>query len=295
VIVITQLTIALTQYGLQDIQTEQQFWDGLVLRLNEAADKGVKLIAFPEYTTAHLLSIVPNMNHVDACYFLDRYTASYIDFFRSHSKQKNMIILAGTHICIDNGVFVNKAFLFFPDGRIETQNKLHLTPEERRQWKLTPGDGINMIDTGWGKVAILTCYDIEFPEVARIAAIQGAELILCPSYTDGAAGYYRVSYTCQARAIENQLFVALSGIVGELPEGRTQIDKGFCQAGLFAPCDYPFPSNGVVAAGQLNEDMMVVTEVDFAKLRDNRKKGIVAPFYDRRPDLYEKVRIGTCN
>ena len=276
------------QYGLSSIQTAEQFWGGLQSKIDEAVNGKADLLLFPEYTTSHLLSIVPAMSHEEACSYLDNFTATYQHFFQSASAKGDIVILGGTNICKGKGGFVNKATLFFPDGRMETQDKVHLTPEERDEWNLIPGDGLNIIDTRWGKLAILTCYDIEFPEVARIAADKGAELILCPSYTEAAYGYYRVRNTCQARAIENQLFVALSGVVGELTEKRPQVDQGYCQAGLFAPCDFPFPPDGVVMAGEVNEDMLLFATADFDMLRENHNHGSVAPFYDRRPDLYQK-------
>jgi predicted amidohydrolase len=287
----TILTIAVAQYGLTDIESIDQFWDGLAERMEDAAKQHAELFVLPEYTTLHLLTLVPSMNYVEACEYLDSFSAAYEQFFTSYSKKLNMIILAGTHIHKGVEGYVNQAGLFFPDGRKETQNKIHLTPEEKTRWNLEAGDALNIIESEWGRLAILTCYDIEFPELSRIAADQGVELILCPSYTDTIAGYYRVQHSVHARAIENQLFVALSGIVGELEEQRLQIDKGHCRAGIFGPCDVPFPDDGVIHAGAVNEDMVIVTEIDFAMLRENRNYGIVAPFYDRRPDLYESERL----
>jgi predicted amidohydrolase len=253
----TELTIASVQYGLSDYRSEDEFWAGLASKIREASDNGAQLILFPEYVTAQLLSLERPMTHEEACYYLDGFTDEYISFFKRWSQERNLVILGGTHICKDKNAFVNKAFLFFPDGRVEWQNKLHLTPEERNRWPLAEGDELRLFDTAWGRWSILTCYDIEFPELARAAAGRGAELILCPSYTDSAHGYYRVRHCCQARAIENQVFVALGGIVGSLEEERPQIDRGYCQAGLFSPCDFPFPEKGIIQCGELNQDMLV--------------------------------------
>jgi len=291
-----KLTIAMTQYGLTDISSEEQFWAGIAEKIRDAAEQGAGMIVFPEYMTAHLLSLMPPMLHDEACHELDRKTDEYVRFFKALSKETGIAILAGTHICKASGEeagagakdYVNRAFLFFPDGRIETQNKVHLTPEEQIRWPLAPGDSLNVFDTVWGKMAILTCYDIEFPELARAAALRGVELILCPSYTDSSYGYHRVRYCCQARAVENQLFVALSGLVGALSEERPQVDTGFSQAGLFAPCDLPFEPDGIVQTGDANIDMTVLAEADFHMLRENRARGAVAPFYDRKPELYER-------
>ncbi|WP_141504874.1 carbon-nitrogen hydrolase family protein [Paenibacillus luteus] len=292
------LTVAVAQYSLSDVPSEEAFWTGLALKIRKAAENGADLIVLPEYMTAHLLSFQPELSHEEACLHLDEYTGEYRSFFQRSSRELNVMILGGTHICREGERFVNKASLFFPDGRIEEQNKLHLTPEERMRWPLSEGDKLNIIETKWGRWAILTCYDIEFPELSRFAAEQGVELILCPSYTDTAYGYHRVRYCCQARAIENQLFVALSGIVGSLPEQRPQIDQGYCQAGLFSPCDMPFTASGLIGAGRLNEDEVVLGELDFSLLHENRTNGAVAPFYDRRPALYEKLSdkmtIGEC-
>ncbi|WP_239615646.1 nitrilase-related carbon-nitrogen hydrolase [Cohnella mopanensis] len=290
-----KLTIATTQYGLTDIRTEEQFWTGIAEKVRDAAEQGAAMIVFPEYLTAHLLSLQPAMLHDEACYFLDLKTEEYRRFFRQLSEAEGIAILAGTHICkadeettgTDEEEYVNKAFLFFPDGRVETQSKVHLTPEEQIRWPLTAGNDLNVFETEWGKMAILTCYDIEFPELARAAALRGVEMILCPSYTDSAFGYHRVRLCCQARAVENQVFVVLSGLVGALSEDRPQVDAGYCQAGLFTPCDLPFSPDGIIQVGELNLDMTVLAEADFRQLRDNRAHGAVAPFYDRRPDVYE--------
>lgn len=282
------LTIATTQYGLADLRTKEEFWTGLDTRVREAAEQGASLIVFPEYMTAHLLSLEPSMLHDEACDFLNGLTNKYIEFFTELSREYDIAILAGTHICLkEEDKYFNKAFLFFPDGRVETQCKLHLTPEEQIRWPLVAGDELNVFDTEWGKMAILTCYDIEFPELARAAALRGAELLLCPSYTDSPFGYHRVRHCAQARAIENQLFVVLSGLVGALSEDRPQVDMAFCQAGVFTPCDVPFAADGILQIGETNENMTVLAELDFHRLRENRERGAVAPFFDRRPELYE--------
>ncbi|GFZ94787.1 hypothetical protein GCM10008018_46460 [Paenibacillus marchantiophytorum] len=283
-----KLKIATTQYGLTDIRTEEEFWTGIDTKVRDAAEQGASMIVFPEYMTAHLLSLEPSMLHDEACYFLDGLTVKYIEFFGELSRECDIAIQAGTHICLkEKGEYSNKAFLFFPDGRVETQCKMHLTPEEQIRWPLVAGDELNVFDTEWGRMAILTCYDIEFPELARAAALRGAELLLCPSYTDSSFGYHRVRHCAQARAIENQLFVVLSGLVGALSEDRPQVDIGFCQAGVFTPCDLPFAADGILQVGETNENRTVLAELDFHRLRENRERGAVAPFYDRRPDLYE--------
>ncbi|OXS57625.1 hypothetical protein B1A99_16320 [Cohnella sp. CIP 111063] len=338
-----KLTIATTQYGLKDITSEEQFWAGIADKVRKAAAEGAEMIVFPEYVTAHLLSLKPPMLHDEACAYLDGQSERYERFFRELSGEAGIAILAGTHICradrtwggeeaglagavaggdgsagasggsdgpnaeknsgagVGSGSgsglseasdsskeYVNEAFLFFPDGRLERQRKVHLTPEEQIRWPLVPGESLNVFDTQWGKMAILTCYDVEFPELARVAALRGVETILCPSYTDSAHGYHRVRFCAQARAVENQLFVVLSGLVGALSEDRPQVDTGYCQAGAFAPCDFPFDPDGVLETGKKNVDATILVELDYYQLHENRARGAVAPFYDRRSEIYRQ-------
>ncbi|MEF3303103.1 carbon-nitrogen hydrolase family protein [Paenibacillus sp. GYB003] len=282
--------IAAVQYGIGPLRSENEFWNRIRRHIAKAQSEGAKLIVFPEYLTGHLLSLASPMNNAEACEYLHRFTDEYKSRFTKMSRETGMILLAGTHIHREDVPaeaegYYNESFLFFPDGRIEGYKKIHLTPEERRAWPLLAGDRYKVHDTEVGRIAVQICYDIEFPESSRIVADMGADIILCPSYTDTAAGYWRVRHCSQARAIENQLYVALSGLVGQMPDVE-QVDAGYCQAGIFAPCDKPFPDNGIVAVGPVNRNAIVCASADLDMLAYNREHGGVAPFYDRRPELY---------
>jgi predicted amidohydrolase len=284
--------IAMVQYSLQSLPSQQSFWDRLQGYVEAAHHQGADLILFPEYLTGNLLSLgaANTMSHAQARAYIASFTDRYMQTFRRLSREYKITIQGGTHLTQENGNYYNTAYLFHPDGYIDTQRKIHLTPEERRQWGLTPGEGVSIFDTEIGKVAILICYDIEFPELSRIVADRGVQLILCPSYTDAAAGYYRVRNCSQARAIENQLFVVLSGLVGQQPH-VPQVDVGYCQAGIFAPCDYPFPADGILTTGDLNQEQIVYGEISWERLADNHKHGNVSPFFDRRLTVYKEPLV----
>ncbi|MED4730006.1 carbon-nitrogen hydrolase family protein [Aneurinibacillus migulanus] len=284
--------ISVVQYAIGPLNSKEEFWRQVAEHLQQAINDGSKLVVFPEYLTGTLLALSPVLNHYEACQFIDSFTNEYITTFQQLSKETGITILGGTHITKEGDSFVNAAFLFFPDGRYVQQNKVHLTPEERARWNLKPGNGFSVYDTAIGRVGILTCYDIEFPESARALADMGADIILCPSFTDEAHGYYRVRLCSQARAIENQIFVALSGLVGYMPH-IPQIDSGYCQAGIFAPCDYPFPADGILALGETNESMIATGKIDMEMLNENRERGQVFPAKDRRPEVYAKYASTT--
>jgi predicted amidohydrolase len=113
-------------------------------------------------------------------------------------------------------------------------------------------------------------------------------LILNPIYTDQAAGYYRVRHCAQARAIENQRFVALSGMVGSLPY-IPQIDAGYAESGCFSPCDFPFPANGVLCITDNMQKDLILVDLDLTQLKRNWEEGQVSPYRDRKPELYQQL------
>lgn len=281
------IRIALVQYEWTELEDETTFWQQLEAYFQEALTEGAQLVVFPEYLTGHLLALREPLTHEQACVYLSTFSARYLERFSEWSRRYQLTILAGTHIFATPAGYQNVACLFMADGTIHRQVKIHLTPEERMVWGLVPGDDVQLFDVEGVRCAILTCYDIEFPESARYAAEKGAHLILCPSYTDTAAGFHRVHHCCRARAIENQLFVALSGSTGELA-GVQQIDRGYTQAGLFAPCDHPFPADGTVALGKRNRRQLLIADADFSKLGVNHREGTVTPFFDRKCQIYRQ-------
>jgi predicted amidohydrolase len=73
---------------------------------------------------------------------------------------------------------------------------------------ITGGDTIQTFDTDCGKIGIVICYDVEFPELSRLMADQGMNILFVPFLTDTQNGYTRVKHCAQARAIENECYVA---------------------------------------------------------------------------------------
>lgn len=237
----------------------------------------------PEYCTGSLMSI-PRNGKPGTIQDLATYAPRYVQLFTGLARQEGLAILAGTQIVAEGNKLYNTAHLFHADGRVDTQRKLHPTPTESRAWGITGGDGLMLMEMPFGKAALLTCYDIEFPELARQARARGAQVIFCPSCTDDRHGFHRVRYTAQARAIENQVYVVVSMTVGGVPVDNLRAHQG--QAAILSPCDYPFPHGGVLAQGEMNQDMVVATDLDMDVLARAQDGGSVRTWQDRRGDLY---------
>lgn len=185
---------------------------------------------------------------------------------------------------IDDRLF-NVAYLFRRDGTIEQQPKLHVTPEERRWWGVEPGDELSVFTTDRGTIAILTSYDIQFPELARIAGGRGAQVLFVPFASEDRAAYLRVRYCGQARAVENDVYVVVSGTTGNLPFVQ-HADTHYAQSGIFTPLDYSFARDGIAGESTPNVETLVIADVDLDQLRRHRYEGVVQPWEDRRTELY---------
>ena len=95
-----------------------------------------------------------------------------------------------------------------------------MTRFETEEWNVSPDSDLHVFDTEFGRMAVAICYDVEFPEIARAAAREGAHILAVPSCTDDRQGFLRVRYCAQARAIENQMYVIHASTVGSLPMVR---------------------------------------------------------------------------
>ncbi len=243
------------------------------------------LFCFPSFFTTQLMSIGDSQGKALTINDLPDFTDRYLELFTSFARRTGMHIIGGTHVVQRNERLYNTAHLFYPDGRVVTQDKIHITPTEVHEWNMAPGEGLNVFETSKGKIAMLTCYDIEFPEIVRMAKAKGADIIFCPSCTDDRHGFYRVRYTSHARAVENQVYVVLTGTVGALPTVDF-MRANYGQAAVITPNDIPFPPRGIMVEGELNNDMIVTADLDLQLLYDVRERGSVTTWRDRRTDLY---------
>ena len=147
------------------------------------------------------------------------------------------------------------------------------------------GDKVKVIDTDAGKVGILICYDVEFPELGRMLAEQGVQILFVPFWTDTKNGYLRVRICAQARAIENECYVAISGSVGNLPR-VDNVDIQYAQSAVFSPSDVYFPHDAIIAEANPNTEMMIYADVDLSKLKMLHSEGSVTNLKHRRPEIY---------
>lgn len=280
-----KLRVSAVQYHLHTIQSFEEFAYQVEHYVKTAEEFGAEFIMFPEFFTTQLMSIGDYQGNALTIHDLPDFTDQYRSLFINLAIKSNTHIIAGTHVVRKDSKLYNVAHLFYPDGRVAEQAKLHLTPTEIEEWNMAPGEDLQVFETSKGTIAMLTCYDIEFPEIVRMARAKGADIIFCPSCTDDRHGFHRVRYTSHARAIENQIYVVNSGTVGSLPTVDF-MRANFGQAVVITPNDIPFPPQGLLVEGEINQDMIVTTDLNLELLYQVRESGSVTTWRDRRTDLY---------
>jgi predicted amidohydrolase len=202
------------------------------------------------------------------------------------AQEHRLYLIAGSQPVYRDGRLYNVSHLYTPSGHMYTQDKLHITPFEREVWDIRPGEGIKVFDTPLARIAIQVCYDIEFPEAARLLTLAGAETIFVPFSTDERKAYYRVRFCAQARAVENYIYVVLAGNAGNLPTTPWYL-LNYSQSAVFTPSDFAFPPEATAGLADPNVETAVVADLDLTTLAQMREEGSVRPLRDRRLDLYE--------
>lgn len=241
---------------------------------------------FPEFFNAPLMADNNHLSEPEAIRELAKHTAAIVEKFSELAISYNINIISGSMPEIKNDRLYNVGYLCRRDGSIESYEKLHVTPDETKVWGLQGGRSLKAFDTDCGKIGILICYDTEFPELSRLLADEGMDILFVPFLTDTQNGYSRVRNCSQARAIENECYVAIAGSVGNLPKVHN-MDIQFAQSMVFTPCDFSFPANGIKAEATPNTEMILIADVDIDLLRELNQFGSVRNLKDRRKDLFE--------
>lgn len=281
--------ICTIQYQMRPIKSFDDFAHQTEFFVDVASNYKSDFAIFPEIFTLQLLSFIPQGRPGETVRKLaSTYTKDYIDHFQHLALKYDVNVVAGSHYTEEDGELYNISYLFKRDGGFEKQYKIHITPNEQRWWGTRPGNELNIISTDRGKISTQICYDVEFPELARISTERGASIIFVPFCTDERHGYLRVRYCAQARAIENQVFVITSGSVGNIPFIEN-MDINYAQSGIFTPSDFSFSRDGIAGECQPNIETVVVADVDLDLLRRTKQNGTVRNWMDRRTDLYKVI------
>lgn len=284
----TTVRVGLVQWQMRTYKTLDDLFEQVEFFVDAVSDYKSDFVLFPEYFNAPLMAKFNDEGESEAIRGLAAYTNEIRERFVKLAISYNINIITGSMPLIkeEDGRLYNVGFLCRRDGTYEMYEKIHVTPDEIKSWGLSGGNMVQTFDTDCAKIGILICYDVEFPELSRIMADQGMQILFVPFLTDTQNGYSRVRVCAQARAIENECFVAIAGSVGNLPRVHN-MDIQYAQSAVFTPCDFAFPTDGRRAEATPNTEMILVSDVDLNLLNEIHTYGSVRNLRDRRHDLYE--------
>ncbi len=279
--------VGTVQYMQRRVNSFDEFLQYVAYFVDVVADYRGDFVVFPELFTLQLLSIEDQrLTPAQSIEALTKYTPRLRDALRDMALRYNINIIGGSHPTrVESGRVENISYICLRDGRVHEQPKIHPTPNEVYWWNIEGGSVLNAIDTDCGPIGVLICYDAEFPELARHLADQGIGILFVPFCTDERQSYLRVRYCCQARAVENQYFVVMSGNVGNLPN-VANMDIQYAQSCILTPCDFPFARDGIAADTTPNVETVAIADIHPPTLIEARRNGTVRNLKDRRLDLY---------
>ena len=282
--------LGLIQWQMRTLNNIQALFEQAEFFIDAVSGYGSDFALFPELFTAPLMADYNHLSEAEAIKGLARHTDAVHKKFQEFAISYNINIITGSMPYLEDGHVYNVGYLCRRDGTSEMYRKIHITPNETFHWGITGGDSIQTFDTDCGKIGIVICYDVEFPELSRLMADEGMNILFVPFLTDTQNGYTRVKHCAQARAIENECYVAIAGCVGNLPKVNN-MDIQYAQAAVFTPSDFAFPSNGIKAEATPNTEMTLIVDVNIQDLKVLHEHGSVRTMKDRRHDLYSLKKL----
>lgn len=284
------IRLGLIQWQMRPLSNLEALFEQAEFFIDAVSGYGSDFALFPELFTAPLMADYNHLSEAEAIKELAKYTEAIRKKMQEFAISYNINIITGSMPFLEDDHVYNVGFLCRRDGTSDMYRKIHITPNEVFHWGITGGNTIQTFDTDCGKIGIVICYDVEFPELSRLMADQGMNILFVPFLTDTQNGYTRVRHCAQARAIENECYVAITGCVGNLPKVNN-MDIQYAQAAVFTPSDFAFPSNGVKAEATPNTEMTLIVDVDIDVLKELHEHGSVQIMKDRRHDLYKLKKV----
>jgi len=270
---VNEVNVALAQINCK-VGDKKYNIDKMVKYTRKAKKKDANLVIFPElsltgYIVRDLAYELAEPTKGPSTYFLEKVAKKekvYIVFGMVERSEKA------------HAVLYNTAVLLGPKGFVGKYQKMHLPThsvfEEKRYFRL--GYQTPVFDTDIGKVGLMVCYDIFFPEVARMLRLNGSQLTICISASPAVRRKFFEVLTV-ARAMENTTYLAFANLVGI--EDGLQFWGG---SRLIAP------NGSIISQAKYNEEDQVIGKLDYADLKQTET--FVPTLRDLRPEFFETLK-----
>lgn len=236
--------------------------------IREAAKQGAQIICLPEaFNTGYYLPQIREM-----LVLAETLEGKTITTIRALAKELKVWIITPIIFLRDDGRCENTAFILDDKGNVVGNfPKTHLLRLEEEYF--VRGTNYTPIETPFGKIASMICYDISFPEVARLIALNGADIIFVPSAWQGMLYLTEWWDRClAARGLDNQLFIVAANQCGLSSHGYYAGNSKIVN-----------PRGDTVIKAGIGEEMFVY-EIDTDDIEKERAYN--TSFFDRRPSDY---------
>jgi len=269
-----EITIALGQVSCK-VSDKKHNIENMKRKIRQAKKKNVDLIAFPELAlTGYVVR--------DRAYELAEPipSGSSVKQIEEIAKQEKIHIILGMieRSAKAKAVLHNTAILIGPKGYIGKYQKMYLPThsvfEEKRYFR--PGYQAPVFETELGKLGIIICYDVYFPEITRLLSLKGAKLIVCISASPSVRRGFFETLTA-ARAIENTVFLAFVNLAG--------IEDGLQ---FWGGSRIIAPSGGLISQAKYDEDDLITATINYSDL--NRVQAWVPTLRDLRPEIFSSLK-----
>ncbi|OON69741.1 bifunctional GNAT family N-acetyltransferase/carbon-nitrogen hydrolase family protein [Hymenobacter sp. CRA2] len=281
----SNVRIGIVQWQMRGTKSLEDLFQQIEFFVDTVSGYKADCVLFPEFFNAPLMALTNEDSPSVAIRAMAAFTESIVAKMMELAVSYNINIIAGSMPLYTDGKLHNVSYLCRRDGTVDEQYKLHVTPDEASAWGMRGGNKLKCFNTDFGKIGILICYDVEFPELSRMLSDEGMKILFVPFWTDTKNAYQRVRLCAQARAIENECYVAITGSVGNLPRIEN-MDIQYSQSAVFSPSDFAFPHDAIVAEATPNTEMTLIADLDLDLLKDLNTSGAVRNLRDRRKDLY---------
>lgn len=272
---------SLVQFASASLDRETNARRMAELAVAEGRDRGADLVVFPELASTGY--VVP---HTDAEFARQLYEQSETIPGPTTEALAEAARAGGTHVIAGISelhptiphVLFNTAVLVDPAGEIVgVHRKVHACLDEKNYY--AAGDAIEVFDTSLGRIAMNVCYDVRFPELARIQALRGAEIVVsiwASFVQDGKVPVTSIRERCATRAMENAVYYLGCNRSG------TEGDRTFYGHSAIAA-----PSGETIAASDSDGEDVVRATLEADALA--RQRAYLTIFRDRRPELYGPI------
>lgn len=160
--------VGLLQWQMRYFLSAEDMLQQVEYFIDALADYQCDIAILPEFFNAPLMGLGQDgVTSIDSIWHLASYSNEILTAMSRLAVTYNINIIAGSMPVVNEDELYNISYLCRRDGTVDQQEKLHPTPYEKRAWIMQGGSKLKAFDTDIGKIGILICYDVEFPELAR--------------------------------------------------------------------------------------------------------------------------------